>query len=311
MITTALIVILHEPNLLPRLLRAWDRAGVPGVTILPSMGGFQAQKQVHRGGLSGLLNMFTPEEPGQRTLISLIDEAEILERAISEADRVVKGFDSPRSGILFTVPIGNVLGLQKWRHAPPTPEIDDHPQKEPSNLLKWFHEDIKETYGREALIDWSGQRHRQIGEILHTLDLDPIIARVDTPLNEILIRMLRNPTVSLMCVVNTEDRLMGIISTNMLAEVMLAPIVPEAFVDEHDGYHKALKYSAPDQTLLAADIMHEPVYAHTTANLAETYQRMREKNLTELPVVDEFYHVVGHINLLELLAACYPEHINE
>ena len=93
--TTALIVILHNPDLLPKLLKAWDRAGVPGATILPSMGGYQAQKHARRGGLSALINMFTQEEPGQRTVMSLIDEAEILERAISEADRVVKGFDSP------------------------------------------------------------------------------------------------------------------------------------------------------------------------------------------------------------------------
>lgn len=305
MTTTALIVILHEPKLLPRLLRAWDRANVPGVTILPSMGGFQAQKQVHRGGLGGLLNMFTPDEPGQRTLISLIDEPETLARAISEADRVVKGFDSPRSGILFTLPIDNVLGLQKWRHAPPTPEIAAPPRKEHSNLLKWFYEDVKETYGRAALTDWSDQRQLQVGEIIHTLDLDPIVVRVDTPLGEILARFCENPAVSLACVINTEERLMGIIPIAAIAEALLAPVVPEAFVDESEGYAKALQYSAPDTNLLAADIMREPVYAHTTADLVETYQRMQENGLTELPVVDQFYHVVAHITLLEMLAASF------
>ena len=301
MTTTALIVILHEPNLLPKLLRAWNRANVPGVTILPSMGGFQAQKQV-RGGLGSLLNMFTPDEPGQRTLLSLIDDPGILERAISEADRVVKGFDSPRSGILFTMPIDDIMGLQKWRHTPPTLENEEPEQKEPSNLLKWFYEDVKETYGRDALSDRSSQRQLQVGEIIHTLDLDPIIVRVDTPLGEILPRMLENPAVSLVCVVNTQQRLMGIIPIATLAEVLLAPIIPEAFVDESVDYNKALQYSAPNINLLAADIMNEPVYAHTTADLAETYQRMKEHNLSELPVVDPFYHVMGHISLLEILA---------
>ena len=114
--TTALYVILHDPELMPKLLKAWKKAGIPGVTIIPSMGGFEAEKHVRRGGLNGLLNLITHDDSsGQHTLMSVIDEPEMLELAISEADRVVKGFDSPNNGILFTLPIGHVLGLNKWR----------------------------------------------------------------------------------------------------------------------------------------------------------------------------------------------------
>ena len=36
--TTALYVILHNPNLLRKLLKAWKKTGVPGVTIEASTG---------------------------------------------------------------------------------------------------------------------------------------------------------------------------------------------------------------------------------------------------------------------------------
>ncbi len=304
--TTALIVILHEPEELPRLLRAWDRVGVPGATILPSMGGFQAQKQVRRGGLSGLLTMFTNDEPGQRTIVSLIDDPETLARAISEADRVVKGFDSPRSGILFTLPIGNVLGLQKWREKPhPTPAKTEDEQ-EHSNLLKWFQEDLKETYGREALTDWSRQRGMQVSNIIHQLDLDPIIVRVDTPVQQVLQAFAENPQVDTAAVVNTEGRLMGIITTSALANVLMAPVVPEAFIENPAGYEQALKYAQPGQEILAADIMREPVYAMLDATLRETFQRMRESGLNGLPVVNLLYQVKGYITLLEVMCSCFP-----
>ncbi len=304
--TTALIVILHDPDLLPKLLKAWDRAGVPGTTILPSMGGYQAQKHARRGGLGVLINMFTQDEPGQRTVMSLIDEPETLERAISEADRVVKGFDSPRSGILFTIPIGDVLGLQKWRVSQPAEKPELSAKKEPSNLLKWFQEDIKEAYGKDALIDWSNQRTTQVSKIIQQLSLDPIVISVDTPINTVLTKLLENPNVSTACVVNTENRLMGIMNIDAIGEVMMAPVVPEAYINDPDEYNKALKFAKPGQELVAADIMSEPVYAMEDANLEETFQRMKKNGLDGLPVVDEHYHVKGHITMLELLAVCFP-----
>ena len=304
--TTALFVILHDPDLLPKLLKAWDRAGAPGATILPSMGGYQAQNHARRGGLGVLINMFTHDEPGQRTVMSLIDEPEILERAISESDRVVKGFDSPRSGILFTIPIGDVLGLQKWRVTQPAEEPESKTKKEPTNLLKWFHEDIKEAYGRDALTDWSDQRGARVSKIIQQLSLEPVIVSVDTPIKAVLIKLLENPNVSTACVVNTEERLMGILNIAALAEVMMAPIVPEAYINDPDEYDKALKFAQPNQELVAADIMCDPVYAMIDANLEETYQRMKKNGVAGLPVVDQHYHVKGYITLLELLAVCFP-----
>jgi hypothetical protein len=305
MSTTAIVVILHDPDSLPRLLKAWNKAGVPGVTILPSMGGFQAQKHARRGSLGILINMFTQEEPGQRTVISLIDEPDTLERAISEADRVVKGFDSPRSGILFTFPISDVLGLQKWRASKPAEDEPEEPQKETSNLLKWFQEDVKETYGRDALSDWSQQRGAMVSDIIQQLSLDPVIVRVDTPITEVLSKLLNNPRVATASVINTEERLMGIIKIANLSEVLMAPIVPEAYIDDPDEYNKALQFSNPDQAMVAADIMGEPVYAMLDATLEKTYLRMKNQNMTGLPVVDQNYHVKGYISLLELLSRCF------
>ena len=304
--TTLLIVILHKPDLLPKLLKAWDRAGVPGVTILPSMGGYQAQRHVRRGGLGGLINMFSPDEPGQHTLMCLIDESETLEHAISEADRVVKGFDSPRSGILFTLPIGNALGLQKWREKPVEEENGIPAKKGPSNLLKWFKEDIKEAYGRDILADWSSQREMQVSSIIQKLSLEPVVVFVDTPISKVLEELLKNPAMPAACVVNTEERLMGILHISTLAEVKMAPIIPEAFIDDPDEYNNAIKYSKPDQELVAADIMYEPVYAMLDANLEETYLRMKKNGLAGLPIVDHNYHVQGYITLLELLTECFP-----
>jgi len=304
--TTVLYVILHNPALLPKLLKAWKKTGVPGVTIVPSIGGFEAEKHVRRGGFSGLLNLITQDDSsGQHTLLSVIDDPEMLELAISEADRVVKGFDSPNSGILFTLPIGQVLGLKKWGKQSDE-EATETPDQEESNLLQWFQEDVRNTYGEEALVDWSDQRKTQVAEIVENLSLNPITVNVDTPIPSVLAKLLHAPKVATACVINSENRLMGTIHTSALAEVMMAPVVPEAFIDDPDSYNKALQYTGSDQFRYAADVMNDPVYAMLTDNLSVVYQRMSKEHITGMPVVDQFYHIQGYITLLEIIAACFP-----
>ena len=303
---TAVYVILHKPELLPRLLKAWKKVGVPGVTILPSIGGFEAEKHVRRGGLSGLLNLLTQDDSsGQHTLMSIVDEPEILELAISEADRVVKGFDSPNSGILFTLPIGQVLGLNKWREKTLEEELET-PGQEKNNLLGWFQEDVRNAYGQEALVDWSQQREVQVAEIVGNLAIEPIIVNIDALIPEVLAKLFHAPKVATACVVNSENRLMGTIHTSALAEVMMAPVVPEAFIEDPDGYNTALQFNNPEKFQYAGDIMSDPVYAMLSDNLRSAYQRMRAKNISGMPVVDQFYHIQGYITLLELIATCFP-----
>ena len=64
--TTLLMITLHDLTHMPELLEAWKRIGVPGVTILNSMGGFQASELVRSKGLGGFLKMFEEVRSGQR-----------------------------------------------------------------------------------------------------------------------------------------------------------------------------------------------------------------------------------------------------
>ena len=303
-----LVVILHDVDLLPELLQAWRRVGVPGATILPSAGGHDAENMAQRGGLGIFMRLFDQEKSPQRTVLSLIDNPETLEVAIAEADRVVKGFDSPRSGILFTIPIGDVLGLQKWSPAEKTTETEDEepPERGVERLLQWFEEDVKERYGEEALLDWTRQRKTHIAEIVPLIDLKPTIVRVNTPLTDVMYQLLSNPGMPAACVVNNEDRLMGVIPIKALADVLMIPVMPESYISDPDEYDKALQYADIKQTHIAANVMRDPVYVSEEETLERAYHRMKERNLSGLPVVDKNYHVKGFITLLGLMAVCFP-----
>lgn len=307
---TLLVVILHDANRLSKLLKTWRKIGVPGSTILPSAGSYMAEHWVKRSGLSSLLSIFDQNILQQRMLLSLIDDPEILELAIAEADRVVKGFDSPNSGILFTVPVGQVLGLQKWFQEvkEEAVEIIEVPEdREQSRLMTWFEEDVKARYGENTLIDWSKPRSTPVSDIIHLLGFQPTTVRVDTSLFDVVTQLQENPGMPAACVVNNEDRLVGVIPLKNLAEVMMAPVMPEAYINDPEGYDKALKYADVHQLPIAAAIMIDPIFVIETETLEETYQRMKENNLSGLPVVDKLYRVKGFITMIGLMAVCFPK----
>jgi hypothetical protein len=305
-----LTVILHDASHLPDLLKAWKRVGVPGTTILISAGGHEAEKSIRRSSIGTILSLLDPGKSSQRTIMSVIDDPEILEVAIAEADRVVKGFDSPNSGILFTLPIGQVLGLNKWEQ--PHRDQDEEPESEPpeksaSRLLQWFEEDVKERYGEDAIRDWTLQRKTPVSEILPLLDLKPTIVQMSTPLTEVLNHLWQNPGMPAACVVNQEDRLMGVIPTKALAEVLMIPVMPEAYINDPDEYEKALQYGQITDQHIAAGVMRDPIFMFEDETLEQVFDRVKEHNLSGVPVVDKSYHVIGFITLLGLMAVCFPE----
>jgi CBS domain-containing protein len=312
---TLLVVILHDADRLPKLLKTWRKIGVPGSTILPSAGSYVAENWVTRSGLTSFLSIFDQNKLQQRTLLSLIDDPEVLEHAIAEAERVVKGFDSPNSGILFTIPIGDVLGLQKWNQLieDEVAEEEVEPEnEETTRLMQWFEEDVKERYGKDALLmDWSKQRNTTIKEILAQLRPGPTIVRVDTPLFDVVNQLHTNPGMPAACVVNNEDRLVGVITLKALADIMMAAVMPEAYINDPDEYDKAVQFADVNQLPIAAAIMTDPVYAVENQSLEQVYQRMKDRRLSGIPVVDKLYRVKGFITLMSLMSVCFPKNRND
>jgi CBS domain-containing protein len=309
----ALIVVLHDISRLPDLLGAWKRIGVPGVTILQSVGGFTAEKHVQRSGLGVMLNLFDQIKSQQRVVFSLIDVPELLEQAIAEADRVVKGFDRPRSGILFTIPIDKALGLQKWDKGIQD-ELDISEisiSKDKSNLVKWFEDDLMNILDTNKLHDWSGQRKKSISEIIEDTKYELTVVHMDTPLLKVHDTLIKNPQLPIVCVVNSEERLMGVIEIPILADILLIPVMPEKYINDPEGYEKALQYAAKYKKYLAVDIMEDPMSVTLNDTLEVAFHSMKTSGQNGIIVVDTSYHVKGYLTMLDLISICYREITSE
>jgi CBS domain-containing protein len=278
------IVIVHERTRLPDLLEAWQKIGIPGVTILKSTGGYHASTFLSRLGLGALDRLLDSEEGGQRTLLAAIDDEEMLTQAIAEAERTLDGFDRPGSGLLIILPVSQVRGLHKLKPKP-----------------------IPETLPAAVQPDWVIQRDTPISQVMPVMNLKPTIVQSEMPLDEVAHKMEAQTEIRLACVVDQHEKLIGIIDLHTLADDLFFHILPEEFISEVTDLEHVLQFAEKSSIRNASDAMLDPVWVKQTDKIKDAFKRMHEHNLPGLPVVDDNYHVIGYINLLSLLVSCLPE----
>lgn len=280
--TYMLVVILHDLSRLPALLAAWKRIGAPGVTILHSVGGDQAENWLNKIGLGGIGRLFENEDVHQRTLISVISDESLLEQAIAEADQVVDGFDRPHSGILFALPVSHALGIRKRGYTLPSQHTP--PQQEDKFL----------TLGQKILVS----------QIIEMIDLVAVQVQADEPLHQVVDAILTRPRVQVACVVNQEKRLIGLIDIASLADTVFYEMFPEKFISEATDLSKVLTYLQRSRVRTAEDLMRPPAWVKLDDNLEKVFHVLHTEKLNGVPVIDDHYHVVAYINMLELMAFC-------
>jgi hypothetical protein len=111
-----IFVVTADQHKAYELLNEWKALGVPGATLLDSIGLHEARQRIGRDDLPlfpSLRNLLAQESP-QRTLFAVVGDEIDIEQLIAVSERVVGGFDKPNSGILFVVPVSHVRGLRHW-----------------------------------------------------------------------------------------------------------------------------------------------------------------------------------------------------
>jgi CBS domain-containing protein len=282
--THLLIVILDDLTCLPDLLQAWRTIGVPGTTILESLGAYRVETWLSRVGLRGIDRLFEDKELRRRTLFAAIEDDELLAQAVAEAERVVGGFERPDSGLLLVLPVTLVKGLKKVESI-----------------------QSQEALPPAVLPNWIVLRDTPVEEVIAVLNLEPTIVNADTPLEDIAPKMLNHPNVHVTCVVAEDDRLVGLLGLRALADDIFFHILPEEFLSEISDMDEAMEFANRSHMRTAADAMQDPIWVKQGETVKDAFKRMHENNLTGLPVVNDVYHVVGYINLLELLAICMKQ----
>lgn len=112
-----ILFVLHDPNLLPDILEAWEKAGVFGITILPSTGLKRLQAHdVLRDDIPlipSLEDLLQQEERLNRTLFTIVKEGEMVDKVVEATQSVTGDLNLPNTGILTVIPVARTYGLDR------------------------------------------------------------------------------------------------------------------------------------------------------------------------------------------------------
>jgi nitrogen regulatory protein PII len=110
------VLIVNEPEHVPEILEQWEGLGVIGITILESTG----HGKIKRAGLldslpiiPSLENLMGMSEIHHRTLFSVVDDENLVEKMASVANEVIGGLEEDDTGFFFVVPVLKAIGLKK------------------------------------------------------------------------------------------------------------------------------------------------------------------------------------------------------
>jgi len=106
-----LIMVLDDTARLGDVLRAWEEAGVPGVTILESTGLARALEKAPARVAGSLV----PDAArfGHQTLFAVVDDIDVAARVADHVQAILGDLNNPNTGILFLVPVLAAWGLSK------------------------------------------------------------------------------------------------------------------------------------------------------------------------------------------------------
>ena len=105
--------------------------------------------------------------------------------------------------------------------------------------------------------------------------------------------LIANPNLKSVYVVDDKLRLVGRVTLKRLIKHEFMNLLPSSF-----EYFNALEFIG-DKT--AEDLMIHPDYVRDNDTLKTAFIKMYENEFDELPVVDDDLHLIGNIDLLELL----------
>lgn len=108
-----LVIVLNKVECLDKLLTSFGKNHIPGATILDSRG--MAQELGEHDELrflGSLRRLMNPAHTENKTIFMVVPEEKVA--AVSEiVNKATGGLDHPDTGILFTLPIDYVEGVEK------------------------------------------------------------------------------------------------------------------------------------------------------------------------------------------------------
>lgn len=109
------MLVLDNRDDCPRVLDAWEAAGVGGITIIETTGLGRVRQSSIRDDiplLPSIMSFMRAQEEHHRTLFTIVDSEEVVDHLIAITTDIVGDLNTPNRGLLFVLPVSRVVGLR-------------------------------------------------------------------------------------------------------------------------------------------------------------------------------------------------------
>lgn len=143
-------------------------------------------------------------------------------------------------------------------------------------------------------------RRAPIRDVEHLLDIAPNAVHAGDDLLEVARRAFGQPKTRILCVLDDEERLIGLLPVLRVVEEVVARVAPEELMADITSLEAAGRFGREIAARTAGDLMLPPRVLRPDDTVGDAFAAMREERLSGLPVVDEAWRVIGYVDLLEL-----------
>ncbi len=112
------LFVIDDVDDCPSILDAWEAAGAVGVTILESTGLGRVRESGIRDDIPlmpSIMNLLRTQEEHHRTLFTVVDSEERVDRLIDVTQQIVGDLEQPNKGVIFVLPVTRAVGLSKGK----------------------------------------------------------------------------------------------------------------------------------------------------------------------------------------------------
>jgi len=121
----------------------------------------------------------------------------------------------------------------------------------------------------------------------------PFFVEKNASTDDIAKMLIANPCLKSVYVIDENLKLIGRVTLKNLIKHEFINLIPSSF-----EYFDALEFNGIKN---ASEIMNYPIFVKDEDSLKTAFIKMYKNDLDELPVVDKNFHLIGNIDLIELL----------
>ena len=144
-------------------------------------------------------------------------------------------------------------------------------------------------------------RHTPVSACQQRLAIEMLLVRAEEDLLAVMRQAAARPETRVIGVVDSDDKLVGVLPVLRLAEAVVSRVAPEALLTDISDIGDVARFGHAVESRVVRDAMVEPAMVRPEATLDEAFRVMHRRHLSGLYVVGPDGRPTGYLDLLELV----------